>query len=102
MNGEFWKEHICERIREVGNQSYEDGFNDTAREKEYIRMNECPRNERKFCRWKCGRRRAEGGCLPVRGSERMTLNYEDDKCMYGLVETEKHVLFECTLYGEER
>ena len=43
-----------------------------------------------------------GGCFPVRGSERMTCKYDDDKCRCGLVETEKHVLFECTLYGEER
>ena len=42
-----------------------------------------------------------GGCLPVRGSERMTSRYDDDKCRCGLVETEKHVLFEYTLYGEE-
>ena len=32
----------------------------------------------------------------------MTWKYDDDKCRCGLVETEKHVLFECTLYGEER
>ena len=38
----------------------------------------------------------------MRGSERMTWKYDDDKCRYGLVETEKHMLFECTLYGEER
>ena len=31
----------------------------------------------------------------------MTWKYDDDKCWCGLVETEKHVLFECTLYGEE-
>ena len=43
-----------------------------------------------------------GGCLPMRGSDRMTWKYDDDKCQGGLVETEKHVLFECTLYGEER
>ena len=42
-----------------------------------------------------------GGCFPVRGSERMTWKYEDDKYSCGLVETEKHVLFEYTLYGEE-
>ena len=42
-----------------------------------------------------------GGCLPVRGSERMAWKYDDDKCRCGLVETEKHVSFECTLYGEE-
>ena len=32
----------------------------------------------------------------------MTWNYDDNKCRCGLVGTEKHVLFECTLYGEER
>ena len=43
-----------------------------------------------------------GGCLPVIGSDRMTWKYDDDKCRCGLVETEKPVLFECTLYREER
>ena len=43
-----------------------------------------------------------GRCLPVRGSERMTWKYDDDKCRCGLVETERHVFYECTLYGEER
>ena len=38
-----------------------------------------------------------GGCLPVRGSDRMTWKYDYDKFRCGLVETEKHVLFECTL-----
>ena len=32
----------------------------------------------------------------------MTWKYDDDKYRCGLVGTEKHVLFECTLYGEER
>ena len=31
----------------------------------------------------------------------MAWNYDDDKCECGVVETEMHVLFECTLYGEE-
>ena len=43
-----------------------------------------------------------GGFLPVRGSERMTWKYDDCRCVCGLVETEMHVLFECTLYEEER
>ena len=43
-----------------------------------------------------------GGCLPVRGSEWMTSKYDDCWCGCGLVETEMHVLFECTLYEEER
>ena len=40
--------------------------------------------------------------MPLRGSDRMTWKYNDDKCRCGLVETEKHVLSECSLYGEER
>ena len=36
-------------------------------------------------------------CQPVRGSERMAWNYDDDKCGGGLFETEKHVLFDCIL-----
>ena len=43
-----------------------------------------------------------GGCFPVRGSERMTWKYTDCRCGCGLVETEMHVLFECTLYEGER
>ena len=43
-----------------------------------------------------------GGCLPVRGSERIAWKYDDCMCGYGIVETEMHVVFECTLYGEER
>ena len=45
VNGKFCKKHICKRIREVGKQSWKDGFNDTEREKEYVRMKKCPRNE---------------------------------------------------------
>ena len=32
-------------------------------------------------------------------TERMTWKYDGDKCRCGLVETEKHVLFECTSCG---
>ena len=78
----------------------ENGFNDTEREKEYVQMKECPRNE-SFADGKV-RLIVRGGCFPVRGSDRMTWKYDDVKCRCGLVETEQHVLFECTLYGEER
>ena len=47
----------------------ENGFNDTEREKEYVQMKECPRNE-SFADGKVGagvRLRVRGGCLPVRG-----------------------------------
>ena len=44
----------------------------------------------------------KGGCLPVSGSERMTYKSDDCRCGCGLVETEMHVLFECTLYEEGR
>ena len=38
----------------------------------------------------------------MRGSERITWKHDDCGCVCGLVETEIHVLFECTLYREER
>ena len=63
-------------------------------------MKESPRNES----FADGRVRlmVRGGFLPVRGRERMTWKYDDCRCVCGLVETEMHVLFECTLYEEER
>ena len=38
VNWEFWKKHICSRIREVGKQVWKNGFNDTEREKEYSKI----------------------------------------------------------------
>ena len=67
-------------------------------------MKESPRNE-SFTDGSFGARvrlMVRGGCLPVRGSERMTWKYDDCRCGCGLVETEMQVLFECTLYEEER
>ena len=55
----------------------------------------------KFCRWKGGGRSETDGRM-FASRNRMTWNYDDNKCRCGLVGTEKHVLFECTLYGEER
>ena len=43
-----------------------------------------------------------GGCLQVRGSERMAWKYDEDCCGCGKVETEEHVLFECNCYREDR
>ena len=94
VNGEFWKKHICYRIREVDKQAWTMA----------LLMKECPRIE-SFAGGNVGagvRLMVRGGCLPVRGSERMAWKYEDDKYRCGLLETEKHVLFECTLYREER
>ena len=86
----------------MANKYVKNGFNDTEREKEYVQMKECPRNEN-FIDGKVGAGvRLMGGCLPVGGSDRMTCNYDDNKCRCGLVGTEKHVVFECTSYGEER
>ena len=45
VNGEFYKKHICNRIREVGKHAWKNSFNDIEREKEYVQMKECPRNE---------------------------------------------------------
>ena len=69
-------------------------------------MIESPRNE-SFADGSVGARvrlMVRGGFLPVRGSERMTWKYDDCRCVCGLVETEMHVLFECTLYevGRDR
>ena len=36
VNGEFWKKHICKRIREVGNQAWKNGFNGPRSEKECV------------------------------------------------------------------
>ena len=44
VNDEFWKKHICSRIREVGKQVWKNDFNDTEGEKEYVQIKECPRN----------------------------------------------------------
>ena len=44
VNGEGWKKYICERIQECGRRAWKDGFNDTEREKKYVRMKESPRN----------------------------------------------------------
>ena len=103
VEGEGCK-YICERIQKSGRRAWKDGFNDTEREKEYVQMKESPRNE-SFADGSVGARvrlMVRGGCLPVRGSERMTWKYDDCRCGCGLVETEMHVLFECTLYEEER
>ena len=66
-------------------------------------MKECPRNE-SFADGNVGagvRLMVRGGCLPVRGSDRMTWKYDDDKCRCGLVETEKHALFN-VLYMDKK
>ena len=64
-------------------------------------MKRCPRNER-FADGSVCATDGGGGCLPVRGSERMAWKYDDDCCGCGQVETEEHVLFECNRYREER
>ena len=97
-----WKKYICERIQEGGRQSWKNGFNDTERKKGYVEMKRCPRNER-FADGSVGakvRLMVRGGCLPVRGSERMAWMYGGCGC--GQVETEDHVLFECNRYREVR
>ena len=42
-----------------------------------------------------------GVCVLVRGSEGMKWKYDDDKCKFGLVETEKHVFLNA-LYMENK
>ena len=69
-----------------------------------MEMKRWPRNE-SFAHGSVGARVrlvVSGGCLPVRGSKRMTWKYDDDCCVCEQVETEEHVLFECNRYREER
>ena len=66
------------------------------REKEYVRMKECPGRE-SFSDGSVGtkvRLMVRGGCLPVRESETMKWKYQDDLCGCGQMETEVHVLFD--------
>ena len=42
---EGWKKYICERIQESCRRAWKCDFNDTEREKEYVRMKESPRNQ---------------------------------------------------------
>ena len=64
--------YICARIQEGSRRAWKDCFNDTEREKEYVRMKESPRNK-SFADGSIGtgvRLMVRGGCLFVRGSER--------------------------------
>ena len=91
-------------MREYRRLTEKNGFNETEREKEYVKLKRCPRNE-SFDDGNVGARvrlMVRGGCRPVRGTERMAWMYDDDYCGCGQVETEEHVLFECKRYGEER
>ena len=67
VDGDLWKKYICKRIQEVCKEACKDGFNDTEREKEYVRMKQCTRNE-SFADGNVGAgvRLMVRGCLPVR------------------------------------
>ena len=39
-----------------------------------------------------------GGCLPVRGSTRMSWKCDDIRCVCGNMESKKHVLLYCIPY----
>ena len=81
----------------MGREAWKDGFKNTERKKEYVNMKECPRRER-FSDGHVGAKVR----LMVRGSETMKWKYQDDLCGCGQVETEEHVLFKCSRYGQER
>ena len=44
VDREEWKKYICERMQECGRRAWKYCFNNTEREKEYVRMKESPRN----------------------------------------------------------
>ena len=69
-----------------------------------MEMKRFPRNE-SFADGSVGARvrlMVMGGCLPVKGSERMAWKYEADCCGCVQDKTEEHGLFECKRYREER
>ena len=45
VDGETWKNYICERIQDGCRRAWKDGFNGTGRQKEYVRMKEISKNE---------------------------------------------------------
>ena len=87
---EVWKKCICERIQEVGREAWTDWVNNIEREKEHVRMKECPRRD-SFAYGSVGakvRMMVRGGCLPVRGSGTIKWKYQDYICGCGPVETD--------------
>ena len=51
INRKEWKLYISERIQEVGREAWKNGFNETEREKEYLKMKRCRRM--RVCWRKC-------------------------------------------------
>ena len=77
------------------------------RKGERVCTNEIKSNKWKFCRWKCWCRSKTDGKGRIFSREAVkgwhgSMMFVGVTCGCGLVETEMHVLFECTLYGEER
>ena len=44
MDRKVWKKYISEILQGVGREEWKNGFNETEREKEYVKMKRCPRN----------------------------------------------------------
>ena len=99
VNGKTWRKFANKKIKLVGRR---------------IWMNKCGNSDRLHYAFKkqipmigkyvdgsiCAMVR--GGCLPVRGSTRMTWKYDDEHCVYGEVESEKHVLLDYNICMDVR
>ena len=100
-----WRKQMHEKIESSGRDTWRKGFNEESmREREYMEKKSQPRYE-KYVREIMGARvrlMLRGGCLQVRGDEKMRWKYECDKCVCGEVESETHVLFNCEQYERER
>lgn len=101
----FWKKEVEKRIMTRGNNLWKRGFDiQKTSELEYVQHKVQPKNE-EYANGTKGasvRLMVRGGCLQVRGNEYMRWKYEDTCCVCGEVETEGHVLYECTEYQDER
>ena len=66
MDRKVWKKYTSEIIRKVGREEWKNWFNEIEREKEYVEIKRCPRNE-SFADGSVGARvrlMVRGGCLP--------------------------------------
>ena len=97
-NEKLVRKLVDKTIMFIGRITWMNGSGNCDRAQEYPSKTQCPMNE-KYVYGGVGatvRIMARGGCLPLRGSTRMSCG------VCGDVEPEKHVLLDCNLYMDVR